>query len=115
MSENSENAAHPAEDGTSKRTPEREGGQYAAGDYGGGGTVGEDRTGPDAGGYTGGNYGEGGTVGEDEAGLDTGGYAEGDYGQGGTVHHGGAGAPRDAADDVPRPPDDDPEVTDRPA
>lgn len=90
MSENSESAAELHENNTPKRPVEREVGQYSGGDYGQGGTVREDQTGPEAGGYSGGDYGEGGTVG-DQAGLASGGYAEGDYGERGTARPSGGG------------------------
>ena len=77
MSENKGSAAQQNENNTPKPPIEREVGQYSGGDYGEGGTVREDQTGPEAGGYAEGNYGGGGTVG-DQAGPASGGYAEGD-------------------------------------
>ena len=63
MSENPESAAQQHDNSTPKPPVEREVGQYSGGDYGEGGTVSQDQTGPESGGYAEGNYGEGGTAG----------------------------------------------------
>ena len=136
MSENPDSAAQRPESGPPEPTVEREGGQYSGGDYGEGGTVGEqpgpetggyaegdygeggtvgEQSGPGAGGYSGGDYGEGGTVGE-QPGPGAGGYSGGDYGEGGTARpdHGGDDA-LDAENVVPRPAADDTEGAGRDA
>ena len=91
MTENSESAAQQYEN-TPEPTVEREVGQYSGGDYGEGGTVG-DQTGPESGGYS-----------------------EGDYGEGGTEHPSGGGdGVLDAEDIIPGPADDNTEGTGRKA
>ena len=137
MSENPESAAQQHDISTPKPTVEKEVGQYSGGDYGEGGTVSQDQTGPESGGYAEGNYGDGGTAG-DQLGPESGGYAEGDYGEGGTVGEqagaatggyaegdygegeterpsGGGDGALDAEDAVPGPADDDTEGTGRKA
>ncbi len=129
MSENPESAAQQHDNSTPKPPVEKEVGQYSGGDYGEGGTVSQDQTGPESGGYAEGNYGDGGTAG-DQLGPESGGYAEGDYGEGGTVGEqagaatggyaegdygegeterpsGGGDGARDAEDAVPGPADED--------